>query len=165
LESDLTREAESAGKIAQTFSNQPENVEIDPSGSDPAAKLYRAIKDTVLGESQPFSSLALQQEDPEEEEINWKALGPPDPESKGTPKIHGSRATLEEYLRKKTDVFRPALLDLCWKYRELLDDIQPGSVKVHEHRIDLDTVKDLKARIYPLRGDSQIGAAREEIAR
>ena len=165
LESDLAREAESAGKIAQTFSNQPENVEIDPSGSDPAAKLYRAIKDTVLGESQPFSSLALQQEDPEEEEINWKALGPPDPESKGTPKIHGSRTTLGEYLRKKTDVFRPALLDLCWKYRELFDEIQPGSVKGHEHRIDLDTVKDLKARIYPLRGDSQIGAAREEITR
>ena len=57
-------------------------MKIDPKGSHPAAKLYGAAKDTVLGESQPFSSLALQQNDPEEEEISWQALGPPDPESK-----------------------------------------------------------------------------------
>ena len=58
-------------------------MEIDPNGSHPAAKLYRAVKDTVHGEAQPFSSLALQQDEPEEEEISWQALGPPDPESKG----------------------------------------------------------------------------------
>ena len=127
-------------------------MKIDLKGSHPAAKLYGAAKDTVLGESQPFSSLASQQDDPEEEEISWQALGLRIPNPK-TPKIQRSRATLEEYLRKRTDVFRPALLELCWKYRELFDDIQPGSVRGHEHRIDLDTAKDLKAKIYPFRED------------
>src|SRR5690606_26339886 len=43
------------------------------------------------------------------------------------------------------------------------DEIQPGSVRGHVHRIDLNTSKELKARIYPLRNDSQKEAARAGI--
>src|SRR5690606_3544975 len=88
----------------------------------------------------------------------------PAAESK-TPIIHRSRATLAECLKGKTDNYRPEILDLCWRYRRLFDEIQPGSVKGHMHRIDLSTAKELKAKIYPLRNDSQREATRKEIDR
>ena len=44
-------------------------------------------------------------------------------------------------------------------HRELFRSVRPGSVKGHYHRIDLDTQKGLKARIYPLRNESKRDAA------
>ena len=64
---------------------------IDPMGSHPAAKLYRALNDTVRGESQPFYSVALGQDDPEEEEDSWRALEPPTVSESKTPMIHEVR--------------------------------------------------------------------------
>ena len=160
---DQKTEIWSIKRILGTDTLDDGDSEIDPQGQHPAAKLYRALKDTVLGEIQPFSSLALQQDDQEEEEISWQALEPPASDSK-TP-VHRSRVSLQKYIRAKTDVYRPELLDLCWSYRHLFDEIQPGSVKGQVHRIDLNTSKELKARIYPLRNDSQEEAARGEIDR
>ena len=77
----------------------------------------------------------------------------------------GSRETLAEYLKEKSDNFHPELLDICWEYRRLFDKIHPGSVKGHAHRIDLNTAKELKARIYSLKNDSQKESARNEIER
>ena len=79
--------------------------------------------------------------------------------------IHESKDTLAEYLKGKSDNFRPELLDTCWKYRRLVDKIHLGSVRGHVHRIDLNTAKELKARIYSLRSDSQKESARGEIER
>ena len=53
----------------------------------------------MLGESQSFSSVALGQDDPEEEEESWKALEPPVVSESKTPTIHGSRETLAEYIK------------------------------------------------------------------
>jgi hypothetical protein len=54
-------------------------------------------------------------------------------------------------------------LDICWEYRRLFDEIKPGSVKGQAHKIELDTARELKAKIYPLRNESQKEAARAEI--
>ena len=72
---DEAKEARSVRKIAGV-SDPLLDDEIDPKGAHPAAKLYRALKNTVLGEAQSFSSVALGQDDPEEEEESWKALEP-----------------------------------------------------------------------------------------
>ena len=162
---DLAGEAKSVGKIAGACTSLLVENETDPMGPHPAAKLYRALKDTVLGESQQFSSVTLGQEDPEEEEENWKALEPPRPSESKTPTVHGNKDTLAEYLKGKSDNFCPELLDVCWKYRRMFDGIEPGSVKTHAHRIDLNTAKELKARIYSLKNDSQKESARSEIER
>ena len=47
----------------------------------------------------------------------------------------------------------------------MFDDIEPGSVNAHVHRIDLNTAKELKSRIYPVRSEPQKEAARAEIER
>jgi hypothetical protein len=57
--------------IAGKNTSPPGTADIDPQGYHPAAKLYRALRDTVLGEAQPFSSFTFPQDDQEEEEINW----------------------------------------------------------------------------------------------
>ena len=162
---DSAAEAKSVRKIAGASTPLLDEDEIDPMGSHPAAKLYRALKDTVLGESQPFSSVALGQDNPEEEEDSWRALEPPTVSESKTPMIHESKDTLAEYLKGKSDNFRPELLDTCWKYRRLFGKIHPGSVRGHVHRIDLNTAKELKARIYSLKSDSQKESARSEIER
>ena len=150
----------------ETFSYHPENMEIDPNGSHPAAKLYGEANDTVLGESRTtiFFTCATTR----------RTRGGGDqlagPGASGSriqePLIyreqgHIGRVSQEENRSLSTDVPR-TMLEVSGIF---FDDIQPGSVRGHEHRIDLDTAKDLKAKIYPLRGDSQIGAAREEITR
>ena len=96
---DLAGEAKLVGKIPGACTSPLDENEIDPRGSHPAAKLYRALKDTVLGESQPFSSVALGQDNPEEEEGSWRALEPPTVSESKTPMIHESKDTLAEYLR------------------------------------------------------------------
>ena len=102
---DLAGEAKSVGKIAGACTSLLVENETDPRGPRPAAKLYRALKDTVLGESQQFSSVTLGQEDPEEEEENWKALEPPRPSESKTPTVHGNKDTLAGYLKGKSDNF------------------------------------------------------------
>ena len=161
---DEAKEARSVRKIADV-SDPLLDDEIDPKGAHPAAKLYRALKDTVLGEAQSFSSVALGQDDPEEEEESWKALEPPGVSESKTPIIQGSRETLAEYIKGKSDNFCPELLNICWKNRRLFDKIRPGSVMGHAHRIDLNTAKELKAMIYPLKTGPQKDAARAEIER
>ena len=47
----------------------------------------------------------------------------------------------------------------------MFDGIEPGSVKAHVHRIDRNTAKELKARIYSIRSDPQKESARNEIER
>ena len=117
------------------------------------------MKDTILGETQQFSSATLGQEDPDEEEENWKALEPPRPSESKTPTIHDNRDTLAEYLRGKSDNYQTELLDICWRYRRMFDGIEPGSVNAHVHRIDL------KSRTYPVKSEPQKEAARAEIER
>ena len=72
---DEAKEARSVRKIAGV-SDPLLDDEIDPKGAHPAAKLYRALKDTVLGEAQSFSSVALGQDDPEEEEEAGRPWNP-----------------------------------------------------------------------------------------
>ena len=48
---DSAGEAKSVGKIAGACTSLLDENEIDPMGSHPAAKLYRALKDTSLGET------------------------------------------------------------------------------------------------------------------
>ena len=47
----------------------------------------------------------------------------------------------------------------------MFDGIEPGSVNAHVHRIDLNTAKELKSRIYPVKSEPQKEAARAEIER
>ena len=164
-DADSAAEVQSIKVIAGIETPLLDESEIDPKGQHPAAQLYRALKDTILGEAQPFSSMMLPQDDQQEEEISWQAFEPPPVDSKGAPKVHGSRASLAQYLKGRTDVPRSELLDICWKYRGLFDEIRPGSVRGHVHRIDLNTSKVLRAKVYPLRGESQKEAARSEIQR
>ena len=80
-------------------------------------------------------------------------------------KVHQNKESLSKYLASKTDKLTPQVLNLCWEFRSLFDDIQPGSVRDHSHRIELNTSRDLKAKLYPLRNESQQEAARKEITR
>ena len=47
----------------------------------------------------------------------------------------------------------------------MFDGIEPGSVNAHVHRIDLNTAKELRSRIYPVKSEPQKEAARAEIER
>jgi hypothetical protein len=58
----------------------------------------------------------------------------------------------------------PRIFQLAWKSRKVFDPIEPGGVRAHEHTIDLNTKRELKANAYPLRDEVQKIAAREEIA-
>ena len=136
--------------------------EIDLSADSPAVRLYRALRDTVLGDCRRFTSCDLPHEDKAQEEMEWEALAPPS-SKKEVDLLTRSKQALTEYLRKKTEGQVMDLANLCWKHRELFRPIRPGSVKSHYHRIDLNTQKDLRARIYPLRNESQREAARKEI--
>jgi hypothetical protein len=51
--------------------------EVDLSADNPTVRLYRALRETVLGECQHFASRDLPQEDEEQEEMEWKTLAPP----------------------------------------------------------------------------------------
>ena len=56
------------------------------------------------------------------------------------------------------------VLEIVWKHRNVFDPVDPGSVKGYYHRIDLDTKKELRAKIYPLRAEHK-EEARKEIAK
>jgi hypothetical protein len=104
----------------------------------------------------------LPQEDEEQEEIEWKTLALPSSKGEVTD-VTQDKEAMRAYLAKQAEGEVMDLMDICWMHKELFKTVKPGSVKGHYHRIDLDTQKGLKARIYPLRNESQREAARKEI--
>ena len=54
------------------------------------------------------------------------------------------------------------IVDIAWAHRKVFDPLEPGSVKGHFHKIELDTTRELKAKIYPLKPEHK-EVARMEI--
>ena len=88
---------------------------------------------------------------------------PPAEVKKSTPL---SRKALGDAMEKSTGKpISQAIFKLAWKNCEVFRPIKPGGVRAHTHAIDLNTKRELKAAVYPLRDESQKVAAREEIAK
>ena len=153
-----------AGNLIEPLKAQ----EVEMEGEELAVKLFKAVKDTITGECQPFASYTLPQDDKEEEEAIWERMAPPCPLPPAASKVP---RTIQELKKAMTGKLKEAIDDeivkVVWNYKEVFEEVVPGSVRPedHCHRIDLNTSKELRAKIYPLRNEDQRNAAREEITR
>jgi hypothetical protein len=110
----------------------------------------------------PFHSHSLQKED-EDEEILESMMPPSSEEKKYIPL---DRKTLMAAMEKATmGKIHHRIFELARKNRKVFDPIQPGGVRAHTHTIDLNTKRELKAAVYPLRNEDQKQAARDEISK
>jgi len=121
-----------------------------------AEKVYDTIRTTVVGVREGFCSQEL---GPEEDDngVLDQAL-PLRVEEAARRDVYPTIADMA-----KTMGGRPnrRVLETVWKHRQVFDPVEPGSVKGYFHRIDLDTKRELRAKIYPLKPEHKEEAPKE----
>jgi hypothetical protein len=126
---------------------------------DLAERPYGNIRATIVGMSEKFCSQELGTEEDDDGLLD-QAL-PKSVEEAARKDTYPDRAAMARAMGGNPD---RKVLEIAWKHRQVFDPVDPGSVKGYFHKIELDTTRELKARIYPLKAEHK-DEARREIAK
>ena len=118
--------------------------------------MYETIRVTIMGVKEKFSSQELGLEEPDDGLLDH-AL-PRRVEEAARKDVYQSKQAMAKAMKGNIN---SRLTDIAWRNRSVFDPVEPGSVKGHTHKIELDTTKELKAKMYPLRLEHHEEARKE----
>ena len=119
-------------------------------------RLYENVKAAVVIAGEKFSSQELGAE--EEEDGILDQVLPLKVEEAARKDIYPTKEAMAKAMNGKVD---KRVLEIAWKHRRVFDPVEPGSVKDHVHRIELDTKKELKAKLYPIKPEHEAEVKKE----
>ena len=148
--------------IGQVWPRGLDMQEMAEDGKHVAVRVFEAVKMTVLcGGGEKFESHTLATDETEEEVLD-KAIPPSMEDKKSEKREPGSKEELKKVMELGSGKeVTEEVVNICWDNKELFGPVQPGSVKNHNHKIELNTEKDVKARVYKLQSDQRDAAEAE----